>query len=316
MAGAKSAVADAPDAASIRLRGNAITLFSMVIWATTFPVTDLVLQTWHPLLATLARLVLAVPVLLALMAARGHWHEIRTAPWGSGFLVGGLALSGSALFLVLGIAFTDPVTVAIIAATVPLFSVAIGVAARTERLTLPIALGIALAIAGAIATNWRAEGLDAPSFHGGAALVVLANLCWIWYSRGCMVRLGGLSDLGKTALTTTCSAIVLAAVAALALFAGLIPAEFDLSLKSVGLIVWMAVIANGIAVVLWLWGARLLGVTIASMHQNLVPLYVIIMVLPLGGEVHSQQLIGGALVVAGAILAQLPGRRGASRPEV
>ena len=309
-------MAEPPEGRSVRLRGNAVTVLSMVLWATTFPVTDLVLLTWHPLLVTMVRLVLAVPVLLVLLAARGHWHEIRTAPWGDGFLVGGLALSGSALFLVFGIAFADPVTVAIIAATTPAISAAIGLAARTERLTLPLALGIALAIAGALATNWRAQGLDDVRLHGGEALVVLANVCWIWYSRGCMVRLGGLSDLGKTTLTVGCGAIVTAAVAALALAAGLIPAEFDVSLRSIGLILWMAAVANGIAVVFWLWGARLLGVTIASMHQNLVPLYVILMVLPLGGEVHGQQLIGGALVVAGAILAQLPGRANGHRPTV
>ena len=309
-------MAEPPEGRSVRLRGNAVTVLSMVLWATTFPVTDLVLLTWHPLLVTIVRLVLAVPVLLVLLAARGHWHEIRTAPWGDGFLVGGLALSGSALFLVFGIAFADPVTVAIIAATTPAISAAIGLAARTERLTLPIALGIALAIAGALATNWRAQGFDDVRLHGGEALVVLANVCWIWYSRGCIVRLGGLSDLGKTTLTVGCGAIVIAALTALALAAGLIPAEFDVSLETIGLILWMAAVANGIAVVFWLWGARLLGVTIASMHQNLVPLYVILMVLPLGGEVHGQQLIGGALVVAGAILAQLPSRKEGYRPTV
>ena len=50
--------------------------------------------------------------------------------------------------------------------------------------------------------------------------------------------------------------------------------------------------------------------TIGSMHQNLVPFYVMVMVLPLGGELHTQQLLGGGLVVAGAILAQLLWRPG------
>ena len=64
---------------SVRLRGNSVTVLSMVLWATTFPVTDLVLETWHPVLATLVRLLFAVPVLVVLMAARGHGHEIRFA---------------------------------------------------------------------------------------------------------------------------------------------------------------------------------------------------------------------------------------------
>lgn len=300
---------------NLQLRGNVITMLSMVTWATTFPVTDILLETWHPLLVTLARLLLAVPLLFLMLWAAGRWHEVRGAPWGAAFLVGGIGLSGAALFVVLGVAFSDPVTVAIIAATVPLISALIGVAARTERLTPPIAAGIALAVAGAVVTVWRGDG-EGMGFRGGEFFVVLANICFIWYSRGCLTRLADLSDIGKAALTAGCSAAVVLAATVIGLAAGLVPAAFNLSASSLVLVIWMAMVANGVSIVLWLKGAQLLRVTIASMHQNLVPLYVVLMVLPLGGTVTWQQIVGGALVISGAVLAQLPAARRGHRPSV
>jgi drug/metabolite transporter (DMT)-like permease len=294
---------------SAQLRGNLVTFASMAMWATTFPVTALILETWHPVLATGARIVVAGVFLFLWMALRGRLAELRTAPWGQGMVIGGIGLTGAALCLVWGLAFADPVTASIVAATVPLIAVVMGLASRTERLTVPISVGIALAIGGGIVTSLR-DDVDMLGFHGGEALVILGNVFWIWYSRACLQRLHALSDLAKTTLTTICCAVVVLVLIAVLVATGAVPAELDLSVGTLGLIFWMAAIANGASVVLWLWGARLLGVTIGSMHQNLVPFYVMVMVLPLGGELHTRQLLGGGLVVAGAILAQIPWRRG------
>jgi drug/metabolite transporter (DMT)-like permease len=294
---------------SVRLRGNLVTIVSMAMWATTFPVTEIILETWHPVLVTGARVLIAGAFLALWMALAGRLGELRTAPWASGMLVGGVGLTGASLCLVWGLQFSDPVTASIIAATVPLIAAIMGVASRTERLTVPISVGIVLAIGGGIVTSWR-DDVELLGFHGGEALVILGNVFWVWYSRGCIHRLAALSDLAKTTLTTLCCSVVVLALIVAFLATGWVPAELDLSLPTLSLIFWMAAIANGASVVFWLWGARLLGVTIGSMHQNLVPFYVMLMVLPLGGELHTQQLLGGTLVVAGAILAQLPWRRG------
>lgn len=296
-------------AAGTRLRGNAVTVLSMATWATTFPLTDILLETWHPLPATAARLVAAVPFLWLMLALQGRLGELRRAPWGQGFRVGGLGLAGAALFIVLGIAFSDPLTVAIVAATVPLTSAVIGVAARTERLTRPVAAGLALAVAGAVVVALRGTGGGGFDLLGGEIFVVAANVCWVWYSRGCVLRLSRLSDLAKTAVTTTCAAAVVGAVVGLGLAAGLVPPRLEFSAASIGLVLWLAAVANGVSIVLWLAGARMLGVTIGSMHQNLVPVYVAAMIVPLGGEITAWHAVGGVLVVAGAVLAQLPAAR-------
>ena len=227
--GATTREEGAAGAGGTRLRGNAVTVLSMATWATTFPLTDILLETWHPLPATAARLVAAVPFLWLLLALQGRLGELRRAPWAEGFRVGGLGLAGAALFIVLGIAFSDPLTVAIVAATVPLTSAVIGVAARTERLTRPVAAGLALAVAGAVVVALRGTGGGGFDLLGGEVFVVAANVCWVWYSRGCVLRLSRLSDLGKTAVTTTCAAAVVGAVVGVGLAVGLVPPRLEFS---------------------------------------------------------------------------------------
>jgi drug/metabolite transporter (DMT)-like permease len=56
--------------------------------------------------------------------------------------------------------------------------------------------------------------------------------------------------------------------------------------------------------VLWFMGGRLLGVTIAAMHQNAVPFHVMMVMFLLGGGFVFDRLIAAAMVVFGVVLAQ------------
>ena len=67
----------------------------------------------------------------------------------------------------------------------------------------------------------------------------------------------------------------------------------------------MAGTAVGLTLPPWFLGVRLLGITVASMHQNLAPLYVMLVALLLGGSVVAGQVGGAVLVLAGAAIAQL-----------
>ena len=75
------------------------------------------------------------------------------------------------------------------------------------------------------------------------------------------------------------------------------------------LLVWMSMIAIGLSVLMWFTCARLLGITVAAIHTNLAPFYVMLIAVAFGGSVVWQQAIGATLVVAGAFLAQLASLR-------
>ena len=50
----------------------------------------------------------------------------------------------------------------------------------------------------------------------------------------------------------------------------------------------------------------MIGVTVTSMHHNMVPFYVIAMAALTGATVSREHVIGAVLVIAGAVLAQVP----------
>ena len=145
-------------------------------------------------------------------------------------------------------------------------------------------------------------GDDGPGFRGGEPLLLLNVVLWTWYSRGAGQHLSGLGDLAKGGLTMAVGALVLVLLS-LAVTAWR-PLSVDLGTDALPLLLWMGMVAVGVSVPLWLTATRLLGVTVASLHVNLAPFYVILIGVVLGGSVSLRQAGGAALIGIGAVVAQ------------
>jgi len=276
----------------------------MLLWASGFPATELLLEQWHPLVLTPFRLGLGGLILLLLLALAGRLAELRMAPWRDIWLVGGFGLGAHATLLVFALAYADPVMVAIIATTVPLVSAIMGLIAGEERLRPRLVAAIGLAIAGGLVAS-RVFEEDAVGFEGGEILMLVSVVGWTWFSRASVARFAMLSDLGKSAATTLTAGVAVMPVMLLAAATGLIEPRFDASAGSLGLLLWLAGVGIGLSMLLWLKAARMIGVTLAAIHQNLVPFYVMLMAVALGGRFEPTHIAGGVLVVTGALLAQL-----------
>jgi drug/metabolite transporter (DMT)-like permease len=289
------------------VEGNVASTASMLCWATVFPVTELLLQTWDPFLLAAARLTVAAGVALVLVALFGRPSELATAPWGTILPIGGLGLGTGVVLLTMGQAHADLVIVAIIGTAVPLVSAVFGVAQGRERIGPRLAAAILLAVlGGVIATGVFSTRV---SFRGGELFAMVSVVLWTWYSRASVDRLAMLSDLTKSAANMAAGAAVVLPLAVLAATLGVVPARLDLGPASLGQLAWLGTVAVCLSMLLWLRAARLIGVTIAAMHQNMVPFYVMAMALAIGGRVETAQLVGGLLVVSGAVLAQWPAGR-------
>lgn len=292
------------------LAGNLVALFCMALWASTFPVTDVLLADWHPLLLTPARLLPGSVVMLLAALAAGHGKAMRRAPWRTILLIGGLGMGMGTTLLVFALDYANPVTVAIITTTFPLVSAVMGYFGGSEKVTFALALGIVCAIAGGVLLSLGPDGAKL-DLRGGEALALLSVVLWAWFARAAVLRLGDLPDLARAACTMLAASLAVTLVSTGAFLVGALEPRFDLSAESIGLLLWLGVIANGISMVLWMTSSRLLGVTVAGIHLNGVPFYVILMALAVGGTILSSQIWGACLVALGALLAQLPLR---SRP--
>jgi drug/metabolite transporter (DMT)-like permease len=132
---------------------------------------------------------------------------------------------------------------------------------------------------------------------------LVANvLLWTWYSHGAGERLAGLGAFAIGGLTMLLASTTLTVASVVA--SPLYPQAVDLNLASLPWLFWMGVVGVGLSVPLWLASVRLLGVTIASLHINLAPFYVILIGLAFGGAVTASQLLGAGLVATGALIAQ------------
>jgi drug/metabolite transporter (DMT)-like permease len=289
------------------VEGNLASTASMLCWATVFPVMELLLQSWDPFLLAAARLTVAAGFALLLVALFGRPAELGTAPWSAILPIGGLGLGTGVVLLTLAQAHADLVIVAIIGTAVPLVSAVFGVFQGKERIGLRLASAILLAVlGGVIATGVFSTRV---SFQGGELLAMVSVVLWTWYSRASVDRLSMLSDLTKAAANMAAGAAVVLPVAVLAAMLGVVPARLDLGPASLAQLAWLGAVAVCLSMLLWLRAARLIGVTVAAMHQNMVPFYVMAMALAIGGRVETAQLVGGLLVVTGAVLAQWPAAR-------
>lgn len=282
-------------------RGNLAAFVSTLLWASAFPVTQQLLATWDPLPLAAARLGLGSATMLVMAVLFRQLPTGKIVPWRTIVLLGGFGTAASVLCLIAGQALSDPVTAAAIATMQPVAAALLGFFGGRERLTPWQILGILLAVAGALLISPTVQGGGA-GFRGGEPLLIANVLLWTWYSRAARERLAGLGDFAVGGLTMAVGSTALAVAAIAVSF--FTPQALDLSLATMPWLLWMGMVAIGVSVPLWLMATRLLGVTIASLHINLAPFYVMLIGLALGGSIHAMQSAGAALVATGAVIAQ------------
>jgi drug/metabolite transporter (DMT)-like permease len=247
---------------------------------------------------------LAALALTLALGLGGRLGELRTLPWRQALIAGGVGLGLSGLFIVWGQSRSDALTASIITTALPLLAALMSAAAGDERLRASLLGGVGLAIVGGLlATLGTAQA--GPGFRGGEIVVLAAVTCFVWYSRRTVTHFPGVRDLPKTAAALICASGVLLVFAIAGLGSGVAEARYDLSPRSLLLLVWMGPIAFAGASFLWLRATRMLGVTVAGIHQNEIPFFVMALLLAFGGSFEWLHVAGAILVLAGAALAQL-----------
>jgi drug/metabolite transporter (DMT)-like permease len=290
--------------------GNAAGIVCMLVWAANFPLAVSVLKSWDALgLAPVRMLLAGATVFLATLVMRqmtSFAGLLRSAR----FLVCSVVFGVSALLFVVAQSRIDAVAGAVIVCSMPLFSALMGWAEGVEKPGLKLVAAIALTVAGGVLTSLvSAQGSGSEGSLAGVAAMLGAVITYVWYSRELVLRFGDAPDLAKTSASMlvaglTCLVIAVAVVAV----TGDVP-RYDLSGATLAKIVLLACVTVGLSAVLWLWTGRMVGVTVAAMHHNLVPFYVILLASAGGAVVTGQHLVGALLVIAGAVIAQLRPRR-------
>ena len=299
-----------------RLQGNSYGLAYGILWSTGFPVTHLLLAAWDPYTLAAARIGLA-GLLLALAAYLvGQRYLWRTWPWRRAVLIGGIGVGISTVMLTLGVKYSNPVNAAVLSTTLPLVSAVMGITLKEEKISPRLAMGIGMAVLGGVLIVLSAAEQEF-GWRGGEAFAMVSVVTWTWFSRASTAKLSTIPPYPRAVITMLSGALVLIPVTVLLNWVGLSEIAWSIEGWNLFWILWLCPIAAGVSLVFWLRSAEYLGVTIAAIHINLVPFYVIVIAFFSGGRLSSYQIIGACLVMAGAVITQVrlgrtPGQLGST----
>jgi drug/metabolite transporter (DMT)-like permease len=298
---------------------NLALLFTVVAWASNIPASAVLIEHWDPWFVSVLRFgsgYVAIWLLLRSREAGASRTGLPVASWRLWLL----GAAGAGLFgpiYNLGIATSNPVMVAILNAALPVVAALVGrfcFKHPIERHMLP---AILLAGAGCALATWDpANASDPFSVRGGEPLILVAMFLWCWYSLAAQRWLRGWSQMRITTATLGPGVVIIILLylaAGLLGFASLSPKPPRGALD-IGLLLWIGVGGVTFAMLFWNYGVQRLGLVVASLFLNLVPI-VTLLILALMGQMPTWlQLAGTALVVLGLLQAQLralPARRAA-----
>lgn len=285
------------------LVANLICLASMLTWAAGLPAAQLVIPLIPPVTLTALRASLAAAFLIPLWIAMEGTRPLRSANWGKGILVGGICIGLGAVLLVIAQAKTDPVTVAVITAIMPVIGIALEVMLEGRRLTIALILGLGLSLFGGFMAY--GAGMGSMKLGLGALAAFTSVLAFTWGSRATVTAFPTLTPLGRTAITVTGAAILMSLVALIYSALGGPATQWD----AMGLPQWSALMLFGvgslaISQVLWIMAVGQLGIGLSSLHMNAVPFYVMIIMFALGAGWNWPQAYGAVIVAIGVLIAQ------------
>ncbi len=285
-----------------------------LLWGTMVPFTAELFATADPLWFSALRYPMGVGALVFLVLAteRRFFHP-APIPLGRVLALGGIGMQGWATLYALGVYFSDAITAAAVLATGPVVAALVGRVITGEKMRPRVMLGVALAVAGGIVVALGKPGAGAAGgFRGGEVILVIALGCWTWYSIKAQQWLAplGLSQVRLTLWTISGGCFWVWVVYLLGWTAGIAPAPRPLdSAVAWAMMVWIGFGGTGLAIWFWNYGASRLGVTVATVNLNLVPVIAVLTAVALGHHPTLAQIVGGAVVIAGVLWVQLGGAR-------
>jgi drug/metabolite transporter (DMT)-like permease len=302
----------------MKLLANIGLLVAAFGWGAQIPVLNELLARWDPYFLGAARYALAVPPLLAILAVVEPSAAILRPLRDGRIWLLGLALGAFVPLYTLGVAHADPNTAAIVGSTGPAVAAIVGCACFRLPFDRSMVPAILLAMAGGVlATYDPGAAGGAFDLRGGELLILLASACWAWYSLASQRWLAQWSQLRVSCITMvpgTVVSVVIYLAAALTGSADL-PPPAPTGPLDIGFFAWMTIMAVIAGLLGWNYGVRQLGVVVASLFLNFVPVFTILITTLQGRPPTTMQLLGGALVLAGVLQSQLrhlPWRRRAA----
>ena len=295
------------------LVANAVLVVPILAWGLPIPFLDSFFDRWDPIFSSFVRYGIALPVLYLV------WRVTRPEPvplkpawvgWGPILRCGGIGLVGFTATYSYALDYMHPLTAAALSAATPVVAAVMARLFFRQPLGEGLGLAIVLAVIGGVLATVDFDQVDGAGFElrGGEPILILACALWAFYSLDTQRALPGVPQLQATLLTFIPSVIFLPPLWLILHAFGLAhwaPPVAEWQARDVGVLLWVTFGGIAIATVAWNYAVRLIGAVVATLYMNLIPLAALLSAMALGIEPRPLQLVGGAIVLAGVVQAQL-----------
>jgi drug/metabolite transporter (DMT)-like permease len=288
------------------LTGLAAFLVTSVFWGANVPVTAVLFGTFDPYWMQIWRVSIGTVALAAIVVAtQGAKALAIPIPLGR-FVMLGLGISLFLLVYNVGLRYTNAITAAAVMVGSPVYT---ALFLRVFNGT-PFDKGfwvaaLLTAIGGTIAVLGRADAAGL-SLQGGEPLIALSIIFWALYSLGAQKWFVSAETQIRRTYVSTLSAIgcsvALWILCRLAGIAG--PPNTEPGVEAVVMLVTIAVLATAVGGATWNIGVSRLGIAVGSLWQNAVPVFAVLISMAFGIYPTGQQILGGAIVMAGVAYMQ------------
>lgn len=279
-------------------------IVTLILFGSTWVVVKIGLQSFPPFTFAVVRFVLAF-VVLGLVFRIWRFRlppilHIRRKVFFAGFLMYGLNF----LFIYIGQMWVAASLAAIIFATMPFFT---GIFShfllKNERLTRRVIAGMTVGFIGTFALFSDDLSLSGPVL--GMLSLLLSSLFCSWAT---VLIKRDLSDIPAVELS-----IVQIPAGLLVLIPPMLfefPVKFDISLSSVGSLLYLAILGTGFAFIGWYYLLKRVSAVALSLMTFLEPLVATgLGYLLLGEKLERNFLLGGSLILIGVLIATFESRK-------
>jgi drug/metabolite transporter (DMT)-like permease len=278
----------------------------VLCWGAFFPLLERWLEHWDFYSATLARQSAGAAVLfLGVFAVRRRAPLPRPLPWRRALALGFFGVTVGSLMVSIGVMASSGLSSAIISTTNPVSSALTAAVIYRASPAGGVVFGTVLSVAGGLVMVLGDSPGGKADLYGGEILMVTSNVAWTWMSIAAQRWLQGFSQLEITAFTIAAGAFWLLVLLPVAVASGLVAPRFDFGVESLELIAFAGLLPIAFANFCWHYGVSRIGVVVASMYNNLLPVAAIAVTVWLGGRFTGAQALGTVIILAGVLTAQL-----------
>ncbi len=253
------------------------------------------------------RNILSGGFLLALGLMIERHHRLSRSGWRHAIFAGGFWYLVTMICLTYAVVFTGAFATAVILSLIPVVSALIDVMTGQDRIGPRLTAALIISISGGVLASVGLDSNASMTLGFGEVMLFLGVTSWVMMSRYVdqhmadeppITGLGVIILLPGLMLTVVMIGLEVTEIEASGLMAGI-------SMEDLMLILFLGIVSSAGSMVLWFRGVAALGVTIASLQQNLVPVFVLVQIAILGQDLDPIKIFGGVLVVMGALIAQI-----------